>query len=63
MPGRSVGDRIVQEGVGPDDYRCEWWSFTNITPDSLLGLGEVLFDDGVTRFLEQEIRALLRTTY
>lgn len=63
MLGRSVGERIVQEGVGSDDYRREWWSFTNIIPDSLLWPGEVLFDDGVTRFLEQEMRALLRTTY
>lgn len=60
--GRRVGDRIVQEGVGSDHRRRERWSFTNITPDSFLWLGEVSFDDGTTWFLEQEMRALRRTT-
>jgi len=59
--GRKVGDRIVQEGVGSDHRRRERWSFTDITQDSFLWLGEVSFDDGVTWFLEQEMRAIRRT--
>jgi hypothetical protein len=59
--GRKVGDRIVQEGVGPDEQRRERWSFTEITPVSFVWLGEVSFDEGVTWFLEQEMRAIRRT--
>lgn len=59
--GRKVGDRIVQEGVGSDPVRRERWSFTDITPDSFLWLGEVSFDEGVTWFLEQEMRAIRRS--
>ncbi len=58
--GRQVGDRIVQEGYGVDPARRERWSFADITPDSFLWLGEVSFDDGVTWFLEQEMRVLRR---
>ncbi len=55
--GRQVGERIVQEGVGSDPRRRERWSFTDITPDSFLWIGEVSFDGGATWVLEQEMRA------
>ena len=51
----------MQEGIGSDHRRRERWSFTDITPDSFLWLGEVSFDDGITWFLEQEMRATRRT--
>jgi hypothetical protein len=57
LVGRQVGDRIVQEGGGSDANRRERWSFTEITPDTFLWLGEVSFDEGVTWQLEQEMRA------
>lgn len=60
--GRKVGDRIVQEGFGTDPLRRERWSFADITPGSFIWLGEVSFDDGVTWFLEQEMRATRRST-
>jgi hypothetical protein len=60
--GRKLGDRIVQEGTGTDPQRRERWSFTEITPDSFVWLGEVSCDQGVTWTLEQQIRALRRTT-
>ncbi len=59
--GRKVGDRIVQEGIGSDPRRRERWSFTDITPDSFLWIGEVSLDDGATWFLEQEMRATRRS--
>ena len=55
--GRQVGDRIVQEGVGSDHRRRVRWTFTDITSNSFLWLGEVSLDNGVTWFLEQEMRA------
>ena len=55
--GRKIGDRIINEGSGTDQHRRERWSFTEITPDSFLWLGEVSFDSGATWFLEQEMRA------
>jgi hypothetical protein len=58
--GRKVGERIVQEGSGSDHRRRERWSFTDITPDSFLWLGEVSLDDGLTWSLEQEMRATRR---
>jgi hypothetical protein len=60
--GRRVGDRIVQEGTGSDTRRRERWSFTDITSTSFLWLGEVSFDNGITWFLEQEMRAVRHTT-
>jgi hypothetical protein len=58
--GRDAGDRIVQEGMGSDRRRRERWSFTKITAQSFLWLGEVSLDDGLTWFLEQEMRATRR---
>jgi hypothetical protein len=58
--GRKKGDRIVQEGIGTNAHRRERWSFSDITPDSFLWLGEVSFDEGHTWFLEQEMRATRR---
>jgi hypothetical protein len=58
--GRKVGDWIVQEGIGSDHRRRERWSFTDITPNSFLWLGEVSLDDSVTWSLEQEMRAIRR---
>ena len=59
--GRKVGDRIVGEEVNsPVTDRRVRWSFRDITPDSFLWLGEVTSDDGVTWFLEQEMRAVRR---
>jgi len=58
---RKVGDRIVGEEVNsPVTDRRVRWSFRDITPDSFLWLGEVTSDDGVTWFLEQEMRAVRR---
>ena len=54
---RRIGDRIVQEGLGGDYLRRERWSFTEITPDSFVWLGEVSFDHGATWVLEQRMRA------
>jgi hypothetical protein len=55
--GRQIGDRIVQEGVGPDPRRVERWTFSDITPTTFLWRGEVSFDQGTTWTLEQEMRA------
>jgi hypothetical protein len=60
MLGRKAGDRIVQEGVGSDHHRLDRWIFTDITPKSFLWREEMSLDDGVTWFLEQEIRARRR---
>jgi hypothetical protein len=60
LVGRKVEDRIVQEGVGSDPRRRERWSFTDITPNAFLWLGEVSFDNGATWALEQEMRARRR---
>ena len=57
MVGRKIGDRIVQEGAGPEPGRLNRWSFADITPNAFLWLGEVSFDQGITWFLEQEMRA------
>ncbi|MEN6571214.1 MAG: hypothetical protein ABFD24_05160 [Anaerolineaceae bacterium] len=54
---RRIGDRIVQEGLGGDYLRRERWSFTEITPDSFVWLGEVSFDRGGTWVLEQRMKA------
>jgi hypothetical protein len=62
LVGRKAGDRIVQEGTSSDPLRRERWSFTDITKDSFVWLGEVKFDDGATWFLEQEMRAIRRAT-
>ncbi len=61
LQGRKLGDRIVQEGVGTDPRRRERWSFTAITAESFLWLGEVSFDDGATWSLEQDMRGRRRT--
>jgi hypothetical protein len=58
--GRDAGDRIVQEGMGSDRRRRERWTFSEITAQSFLWLGEVSLDDGLTWFLEQEMRATRR---
>jgi len=62
LTGRKEGDRIVQEGVSSDPRRRERWSFTEITSDSFLWLGEVSFDNGATWFLEQEMRGARKPT-
>jgi hypothetical protein len=59
--GRKIGDRIVQEGVGTDPRRRERWSFTDVTPETFVWLGEVSFDNGATWFLEQDMHARRRT--
>lgn len=59
--GRRIGDRIVQEGLGTDYLRRERWSFTDITPNSFVWLGEISMDRGATWILEQEMRATRRT--
>ncbi|WP_207229211.1 hypothetical protein [Ktedonosporobacter rubrisoli] len=59
--GRRIGDRIVQEGTGPDPRRLERWTFSDITPTSFIWQGEVSFDQGKTWVLEQEMRAMRRT--
>jgi hypothetical protein len=56
--GRYVGDRIVAETVDSDPPRR--WSFTDITPESFVWLGEVSHDQGKTWFLEQQMRAVRR---
>ena len=60
LTGRKEEDRIVQEGTSSDPRRRERWSFTEITPDSFLWLGEGSFDNGATWFLEQEMRGIRR---
>jgi len=61
MVGRQVGDRVVQETIPAEGQRRERWSFTDITPDSFLWLGEVSTDNGATWTLEQEMRTTRRT--
>lgn len=56
--GRRIADRIVQEGIGTDLLRRERWSFTQITPNSFVWLGEVSADRGATWVLEEEMRAV-----
>ncbi len=58
--GRKIRDRIVCEEIGATNGKRACWSFTDITPDSFHWLGEVTSDDGVTWFLEQEMRATRR---
>jgi hypothetical protein len=60
LTGRKEGNRIVQIAAGSDPQRRERWSFTEITPDSFLWLGEASFDGGATWILEQEMRAARR---
>jgi hypothetical protein len=57
LMGRKMGDRIVNESIGPDTGRLLRWSFNDIKPDSFLWLGEVSTDNGVTWFLEQRMLA------
>lgn len=59
--GRQIGDRIVQEGIDTVQNRRERWSFTEITPDTFVWLGETSSDNGATWLLEQEMRANRRT--
>lgn len=58
--GRKVGDRIVQESLPDTSGRLERWSFTEITADSFLWIGERSMDGGLTWILEQEMRAVRR---
>jgi len=60
LQGREVGDRIVQEGVDPDSGRLLRWSFTELTADSFVWVGELSEDDGRTWFQDQEMRARRR---
>lgn len=55
--GRQIGDRIVQEGTGPDPRRRERWTFSEMTPTTFNWYGEVSFDQGKTWSLEQEMHA------
>ena len=54
--GRAHGRDIVQEGRA-DSGEATRWSFTEITPDSFLWLGERSLDDGATWQLQAEFRA------
>jgi hypothetical protein len=58
--GRQIGDRIVQEGTGPDTRRLERWVFSDITPATFTWRGEASFDGGATWVLEQEMLARRR---
>lgn len=58
--GRKIADRIEQEGLDKDYLRRIRWSFTNITADSFLWLGEVSLDQGATWILEEEMKAVRR---
>ncbi len=62
LKGREVGDRIVQEGVDLASGRHLRWSFTEMTPDSFVWLGEVSSDEGRSWFLEQEMHATRRAS-
>jgi hypothetical protein len=44
LVGRSVGDRIIQEGAGPDPRLIVHWSFLDITPNTVTWRGEVSTD-------------------
>jgi hypothetical protein len=57
MLGRRIADRIVQEGLGNDYLHRDRWSFTEITGNSFVWLGEVSTDHGATWVLEQQIKA------
>ena len=52
LRGRRVDGDIVQEGVDPTTGRHLRWSFTDITDDSFLWIGEVSADEGRTWFRE-----------
>jgi len=56
MLGRARGADIVQEGVG-DSGRPIRWTFTQITPDTFLWLGERTRADGEGFELQTEIAA------
>lgn len=58
--GRKMGERIVQLGIGKEAHQRLRWTFTDITPNSFLWLGEVSNDEGATWTLEQEMRATRR---
>lgn len=62
LTGQKIEDRIVLEGVEFRKGPLRRWSFTDITPNSFTWLGEVLNDDGVTWFLEQEMRGVRTKT-
>jgi hypothetical protein len=53
--GRKAGDRIVQDGHGPEPGQRVRWSFTDITNESFRWIGEFSEDDGATWFFEQEM--------
>jgi hypothetical protein len=61
LTGQKVGERIALEGVDFGQGPLRRWSFIDITPNSFTWLGEVLNEDGVTWFLEQEMRGVRRT--
>lgn len=56
LVGRRQGNEIVQVGTHADGTPIRW-TFTDISPDSYLWLGEVLNADGKTWSLEGEFRA------
>jgi hypothetical protein len=58
--GRKVSDRIVQESLPDTSGTLERWSFTEITADSFLWIGERSMDGGLIWILEQEMRAVRR---
>jgi hypothetical protein len=61
LVGRAVGERIVQEGAGPDPQVRVRWSFLDITPTTFTWRGEVSTDAGRSWVLEQEMAAVRRS--
>jgi len=59
--GRRDEENIVLEGAGSDPSRLERWSFTEITRNSFVWLGEVSYDQRNTWELEQKMEAKRRS--